>query len=48
VGYLIAKTKGTLALAANLGDLDYERAQASGIIRIPRRCIIRMMDLRLT
>ena len=48
VGYLIAKTKGTLALAANLGDLDRERAQASGIIQIPRRCIIRIVELRLT
>jgi hypothetical protein len=48
VGYLIAKTKATVALAANLGDVDSPRRQASGIIQIPRRCIIRISDLKVT
>lgn len=48
VGYLIAEKNGTVALAANLGDVHRERTQASGIIQIPRRCIIRMIELRVT
>jgi len=45
VGYLIADTKQALALAPNLGDLDQERMQASGIIRIPRSAVRRMSVL---
>jgi len=48
VGYLIDEKAGTIALAANLGDIAQERKQASGIIQIPRRCIIKMVELRLT
>lgn len=36
VGWLIGKTKTAIALAPNIGDGG---EQASGIIRIPRRCI---------
>jgi hypothetical protein len=39
VGFLIAKTKSAIALAPNLGDIEQERCQASGIIRIPVRAI---------
>jgi hypothetical protein len=39
VGYLIADTSDALALAPNLGDMDRERIQACGIIRIPRTCV---------
>jgi hypothetical protein len=46
VGYLIADTKQALAIAANLGDLDKERAQASGIIRIPRRAVLSITKLK--
>ena len=42
VGFMIAETKDALALAPNLGDADCERAQACGIIRIPRRAVIQM------
>ena len=42
VGYLIADTKKAVALAPNLGDVGHDRQQASGIIRIPRRSILRM------
>ena len=42
VGYLIAETKKAVALAPNLGDIERDRQQASGIIRIPRRSILKM------
>ena len=42
VGYLIAETKKAVALAPNLGDIEHDRQQASGIIRIPRRSILKM------
>lgn len=45
VGYLIAETKWALALAPNLGDVTAERAQASGIIRIPRSAIRKIHKL---
>ncbi len=41
VGYVIAETDTAIALAPNLGDLAQPKAQACGIIRIPRRAIIR-------
>jgi hypothetical protein len=46
VGYLIADTKEAIALAPNLGDLEQERAQACGIIRIPRRAILKTKELK--
>jgi hypothetical protein len=45
VGYLIADTKQAIALAPNLGDVERERVQASGIIRIPRSAIRQMSEL---
>lgn len=45
VGYLIADTDKAIALAPNLGDITQERVQACGIIRIPRRAIIRMSEI---
>jgi hypothetical protein len=46
VGYLVADAKAAIALAPNLGDLEQARAQACGIIRIPRRAILKMVDLK--
>lgn len=45
VGYLIAETKNAIAIAPNLGDVSEPRAQACGIMRIPRRAIIRQRRL---
>ena len=45
VGFLIAQTKKALALAPNLGDVECERAQASGIIRIPRSAVRKITNL---
>jgi hypothetical protein len=45
VGFLIAQTKQALALAPNLGDVERSRAQACGIIRIPRSAVRKIVDL---
>lgn len=45
VGFLVAQTKTALALAPNLGDVERERPQGCGIIRIPRSAIRRLVDL---
>jgi hypothetical protein len=45
VGYLIAETKRALALAPNLGDIEHQAIQASGIIRIPRSAIRRLSTI---
>ena len=45
VGFLIAQTDAAIALAPNLGDLDEERVQCCGIIRIPWGAIRHMSDL---
>ncbi|MBL8548857.1 MAG: hypothetical protein JNJ73_02650 [Hyphomonadaceae bacterium] len=45
VGYLIAETDEALALAPNLGDVGRPRVQASGIIRIPRSAVRKMIPL---
>lgn len=45
VGFLIAESKDSLALAPNLGDALLERRQASGIIRIPRSAVRKMVSL---
>jgi len=45
VGYLIAETKEALAVAPNLGDMTSERVQASGIIRVPRSSVRRIIEL---
>lgn len=45
VGFMIAETDKAIALAPNLGDLAQPKAQACGIIRIPRRAILRSWTL---
>lgn len=45
VGFLIAETKTAFAIAPNLGDVGRERIQASGIIRIPRSAVRRVVKL---
>jgi len=45
VGFLIADTKRSLAIAPNLGDVEKDRVQASGIIRIPRSAIRNIAEL---
>jgi hypothetical protein len=45
VGFLVAQTEAALALAPNLGDVECERAQACGIIRIPASAVRRIADL---
>lgn len=45
VGYLIAETTDVIALAQNLGDLDHDRRQASGVVRIPVLCIRSMVKV---
>ena len=45
VGFLVAQTDAALALAANLGDIEHDRTQGCGIIRIPCSAVIRMADL---
>lgn len=45
VGYLIAETEDAIALAPNLGDIEQQKAQACGIIRIPQRAIIKTKRL---
>lgn len=45
VGFLIAQTKNALAIASNLGDLEQDRAQGCGIIRIPASAVRRIADL---
>lgn len=45
VGYLIAETKEAIAVAPNLGDVTRERVQASGIIRLPRSAVRRILTL---
>ena len=46
VGWLVHDGASVKSVAANIGDLDDEDSvQASGIIRIPTRCILRMIQL---
>jgi hypothetical protein len=45
VGFMVAQTEQALALAPNLGDVNQERAQGCGIIRIPRSAVLRIADL---
>lgn len=47
VGWLIQDGDVVKALAPNVGNLgDPDAAQASGVIRIPTRCITRLVRLR--
>lgn len=45
VGFLVAQTDQAIALAPNLGDIEQQRAQGCGIIRIPRSAVRRIADL---
>jgi hypothetical protein len=45
VGYLIADTDRAIALAPNIGDLGREQLQASGILRVPRSAVRRLVEL---
>lgn len=45
VGFLIAETEAALALAPNLGDIERDRTQGCGIIRIPRSAVRRIAEL---
>lgn len=45
VGFLVAKTKAALAIAPNLGDIDCDRTQACGIIRIPASAVRKITTL---
>lgn len=45
VGYLIADTDHALALAPNIGDIGREHLQASGILRLPRSAVRRVIEL---
>ena len=46
VGWLLHDGADVKSVAANVGDLDDEsNAQASGIIQIPTRCILRTIQL---
>jgi hypothetical protein len=46
VGYLIAETKQAVALAPNVGGLESDQHQVSGIIRIPRSAVRRISRLK--
>ncbi|MEX2964742.1 hypothetical protein [Microbulbifer sp. TYP-18] len=45
VGWLVAESDEVLMLAQNLGDVNTESAQASGLMRIPRVCVKRIAVL---
>lgn len=45
VGFLIQDGKRVKALAQNLGDEGTEFAQVSGIMRIPTRCVTKIVKL---
>ena len=46
VGWLVHDDEHVKALAPNLGDVDDEDSrQASGVIRIPTRCVTRLVRL---
>ena len=46
VGFLIYDGQDVKVLAPNMGDLDTEHVQASGVIRIPVRSITRVRRLK--
>jgi hypothetical protein len=46
VGWLVVDKKSVKALAPNVGGLDGKvSAQVSGVISIPTRCIIKIVDI---
>lgn len=46
VGWLIQDDADMKALAPNVGGIDANTAQASGIIRIPARCVVAVRKLK--
>lgn len=46
IGFLIYDGDDVKALAPNVAELGTDDAQASGIIRIPTRCVTRVRRLR--
>lgn len=47
VGWLVRDNCAVKLLASNLGDIgDADSMQASGVISIPARCIVRIVELR--
>lgn len=47
VGYLIYDGDDVKALAPNVAELGTDDAQASGIIRIPTRCVTKLRLLKI-
>ncbi len=47
VGFLIYDGKDTKVLAPNVGEIGTEEAQASGVIRIPTRCVTKMRRVKV-
>ena len=47
VGFLVHDGDDVKALAPNVGDLGGEHAQASGVMRIPARCVTRVRKLSI-
>ena len=45
VGFLVHDDDTVKMLAPNVGDLDGEHAQASGVFRIPTRCVTEIRRL---
>lgn len=45
VGWVVAESKSVIAVAQNIGDGG---EQACGIIRIPKRCVIKVTKLKDT
>lgn len=45
VGFLISQTKTMIRLAASVGDFGTENEQVTGIISIPKCCILRKKEI---
>lgn len=45
VGWLIHDGSEVKALAQNIGDIDKESEQVSGIMRIPAQCVVEIIEL---
>jgi hypothetical protein len=46
VGFLVHDGKRVKVLAPNVGEIGTEHAQASGVFRIPSRCVLRVITLK--
>lgn len=45
VGFVVSETDDVLVLAQNIADYDEETMQGSGLMAIPRRCIVSQEEL---